>query len=116
MKAIAALLMLALATSCATTMLWDHTDTYVAVSQDEISEDVLKAQGATYYRDDLRKVFFVEKRGMAKFRDYTIRTFTTPVTVMIDAATTIVVAGAIGGAWVARLVTESGGWEGQFPN
>ena len=112
-KSILLLLALALASSCATSALWDTTDPYVAVSQGDISEDALKAQNVRYYRDDFRKVIFVEKRGMAKFKDYAIRTLATPVTVVIDAATTIVVVGAIGGACVLYCVGQGDGYSWQ---
>ena len=94
-KALILLLTLAFTASCATTRaLWDDTDPYVALSPDDITEDELKAQGIPYYRDDMRKVFFVEKRGLAKYKDYAIRALGTPATIVIDAATSIVVIGA----------------------
>lgn len=104
------LLTLAMATSCTTTQaLWDDTDPYVALSLSDITEDELKAQGIPYYRDDARQVFFVEKRGLAKYKDYAVRALGTPATIAIDAATTIVVVGAAAGVFVAWGVAQSGG-------
>ena len=110
-KTIALLLAMAMAASCSTTRaLWDDTDPYVALSFDQIEEAELEAQDVRYYRDDMRKVFFVEKRGLAKYKDYGIRALGTPATIAIDAATTIVVVGATAGALLFWGLPQSDGF------
>jgi hypothetical protein len=53
----------------------------------------LKAKGLRYYADEGCGVFYVQKGPLLKFRDYTFRAFGTPVAVIVDAVTTIVVVG-----------------------
>jgi len=77
--------------------MWQKTDPdeYIAVSQDKISEAYLKEHHLKFFREDHKKMFYVEKNGLQKFKDYTIRTLATPVTLTLDATTTIVVVGAV---------------------
>lgn len=92
------LLMLALCglvTACATPALWEATDPqeFVAVSKNKVNEQELKARGLSYHVDEARGVLYVEKSNLQKTRDYAIRALGVPVTVAVDAATTIVVVG-----------------------
>ncbi|NCA83003.1 MAG: hypothetical protein EOM72_09705 [Opitutae bacterium] len=96
-KSIILVLLAALMASCATTALWESTDPYVAVKQDEITEDELRAQGRTFERDDLFQLFFVQKRGLPKYKDYALRTIGTPVTLAADAALALALVGAYAG-------------------
>ena len=82
--------------SCATTALWESTDPneYVIVPMDKVTEATLKSKGLRYYVDAPKAVYYVQKRSLLKFRDYAIRTFGSPITVAVDAVTTIVVVGA----------------------
>ena len=84
-------------TSCATHALWDATDPHecVVVPQSQVNEQELKAKGIVYYPDPKHGVVYVEKTAMQKNKDYVIRAFGTPVTVILDTAGTVVVVGAI---------------------
>ena len=96
-KSIILILLAALMASCATTALWESTDPYVVMKQGEITEDELRAQGRTYERDDLFQLFFVQKRGLPKYKDYALRTVGTPVALAVDAALGLAVVGAYAG-------------------
>ena len=89
-----------LATSCATEALWQATDPaeYVSVPQSEVSEAELRERGVDYRKDDEHGLYYVEKSGLRRLGDYTIRFFATPATVVVDTATAIVVIGAVIGA------------------
>ena len=92
---VACAIQLVLFTSCATQYLWRETDPaeYVALSQSTVSQQDLERRHLHFIVDDEKDVFYVEKNGIQKLRDYTIRTLGTPVAVTIDAAATIVVIG-----------------------
>ena len=79
--------------SCCTPALWEATDPaeHVAIPVDRVSEGGLKAKHLKYYKDETRNLFYVEKRSARKLGDYAIRALATPVTVVIDAVTTVVV-------------------------
>jgi hypothetical protein len=85
------------ATACVTTSLWKATDPeeYVSIQQKEVSESELQKSGLTYRKDDRHGVYYVEKSGLRRLGDYTIRFFATPVTVVLDAAPAIVVIGGL---------------------
>ena len=104
-KMLAMLLMMLGTSSCTTSALWDATDPneYIAVASTRISENSLKQKGLKYYTDDSKTLFFVEKSKLQKITDYTIRTLGTPVTVALDAATTIAVVGV--GVYVVTHAT-----------
>ncbi len=87
---------------CATPTLWKATDPnkYVEVSADYISEEHLTSKGITYHRDDKRGVYYIEKDNLAKLKDYTVRVFATPVSVMLDATLSILVVGTLGVLWI----------------
>jgi hypothetical protein len=85
------------ATACVTTSLWKATDPeeYVAIPQSEVSESELQESGLKYRKDDRQGLYYVEKSGLRRLGDYTIRFFATPVTVVLDAAPAIVVIGGL---------------------
>lgn len=92
------LTMAALLSSCATKALWRATDptNYVRVRSDLVTEDELKKKGLNYFKSDKDKAYYVEKNDFDKLRDVTLRIFATPITVIIDAATSIFVIGTVG--------------------
>lgn len=96
--------------SCATPALWEATNPreYIALERNERNEAKLKASGLTYRVDKEWNLFYVEKTRLQKSRDYAIRTIGTPITVVMDAVTTIVV---VGGA--VYILSKSNGY---FPN
>jgi hypothetical protein len=89
-------LILVLCTSCTTWHVWNWADPtdYVMMSHTDETRDYLAKRHLDFYEDAEQRVYFVEKNGLQKFKDYTIRTFATPVTLTVDTATTIVVVGA----------------------
>jgi hypothetical protein len=102
-------------TSCATSKLWEATDPeeYVSVPQSEVSEAELREKGVDYRKDDAHGVYYVEKSSLRRLGDYSIRFFAAPVTVVLDAATAIVVVGVVVGAVPAAIYLDSrsrSGW------
>lgn len=95
MRFMVLVLLCSFAVSCATTSLWESTDPgeFVRISMDDISEDELKEKELHYYKDHAYHVYYVEKTGLEKLRDYSLRVVGTPFTVVIDAASTILVVG-----------------------
>ena len=87
----------ALLSPCTTSMLWDAADPdeYIAISMDEVTEQELQEKGLEYEVDQDRGMYFVEKSILQKTRDYVYRSFGTPVTVVIDVATPVLVVGGI---------------------
>jgi len=104
-------MILIMTTSCATQSLWKATDPseYVSVRQDEVSESELQESGVHYRKDDSRGVYYVEKTSLRRLGDYTVRTFGTPATVIVDTAAVIVVVGAIGATMMVEDCRTSGG-------
>lgn len=86
-----------LVSSCCTPALWDATDpcAYVQVAQGQVTDEELRGKGLKFYRDDAMGVFYVQKSGVRKLGDYMIRAVAIPVTVVVDAVTTIVVVGVL---------------------
>lgn len=82
-----------------TSMLWDDTrsDDMLYISADDITEQELQKRGVEYeiYSNGSCNGFLVEKSLKDKFKDYHLRLLGTPVTLTVDAATTVVVAGAM---------------------
>ena len=97
-----------LSSSCIfTPKLYKATDPnqYVRVDYGQVTEEELIEKNIKYFKDDESKSFYIEKSTFQKFRDYSVRTLATPVTVVLDTATIMVVAvgflivkGAIGEA------------------
>ena len=78
--------------SCATKMLWEATDPneYVRIKYTDISEEELQAKGCKYYKNDEKLSYYVNKNSFQKFKDYTYRAFATPVTIVVDAASVVI--------------------------
>ena len=67
----------------------------MAIARNKTNEDELKAKELSYWVDPQRGLLYVEKTRLQKLTDYVIRTVGTPVTVAVDAATSIAVVGAV---------------------
>lgn len=87
-----------LCTSCATKSLWEATDPdkYIQIKFTDITEQELKDKGAKYYKDDKTHSYYVNKNSQDKLKNYAIRVFATPVTVVIDATTVVIFGIAMG--------------------
>jgi hypothetical protein len=84
--------------ACATKTLWKHTnpEEYVSIRYSEITEEKLKEEKIEYIKDDTYGVFYVKKSAMLKLKDYTLRVFLTPITVVVDATIgTVVIVGSV---------------------
>jgi len=97
MISVSFVLLLCFLSSCATRSLWKETDPgkFVRISMDDITEDELKEKELRYYKDYIYHVYYVEKSGLEKLKDYSLRILGTPFTVVIDAATSIFVVGYV---------------------
>ena len=89
-------LILILFQACATTELWKkiNPEEYVQISMNEISENELKEKGIKYYKNENKEVFYLEKSSVRKLGDYSLRILLTPLTVVLD-VTTVIVVGSI---------------------
>ena len=83
--------------SCATSYLWGKTDPeeYVAMKLTPDSEKHLHLHKLQYLVDAKRNVIYVEKSKIQKLGDYAVRTLATPVTVTLDATTSIAIIGVV---------------------
>jgi hypothetical protein len=83
--------------SCVTAKLWEATDpnTYVAINMKDISERELIDKKVKYFKNYENGFYYVEKGALQKFQDYSLRVLGTPVTVVIDTATVILVVGLL---------------------
>ena len=90
---------LILSSSCATRRLWDETNPRerIWVSASEITEQQLIDRKIPYYKskDELGSGYLIPKSKARQLGDVTIRMLATPITVTIDAATTVVVVGVM---------------------
>ena len=79
--------------ACTTSMLWDSTDPqeYVEILDASVSIQELNDRGIKYRVDQATNRVFVAKSSLRKLGDYTIRTLATPLTIVIDTASTLVV-------------------------
>lgn len=73
-----------------------------------MSEAELRERGVDYRKDDEHGVYYVEKTGLRRLGDYTIRFFLTPVAVVVDVAPAILVVGAVAGAFYLDSRSRSG--------
>ena len=91
------LLLLLLASSCATQKLFDDTNPreriWISAKDVPESELIRKKVHYTKYSDAYCNGYLVEKSKMRKFGDLMIRATGAPVTLVVDAATTISVVG-----------------------
>ena len=80
------LVLFLLCNSCATQALWNKTNPNARkmIKFDKISEEELKERGVKYVRSDKQQVFYVDKDSFSKFKDYTVRIFVTPFTIVFD--------------------------------
>jgi hypothetical protein len=83
--------------SCATSKLWDDTNPNerVWIDADKITEEALREKGVEYevHAAEWGNGYLIEKSGWSKMRDFHLRMLGTPVTLVVDAATTVVVVG-----------------------
>ena len=84
--------------SCSTAKLWDDTNPNerVWIDADKITETTLKQRGMEYQPYTLKgggKGYLVRKSNWGKMKDYQLRMLGTPVTLVVDAATTVIVVG-----------------------
>ena len=79
-------------TSCVTKKLWENTNPneYVKISANDITAEELNEKGIEYIRYYNGGDFYVKKSAMLKLKDYTLRLFITPFTVVIDATVSTV--------------------------
>jgi hypothetical protein len=84
--------------SCATGKLWEDTDPNERIWLDasKTTEEALQKRGVDYevYDRGGRKGYLIKKSGMDRMKDYHLRVLGTPVTLVLDAATAVVVVGA----------------------
>ena len=89
--------LLVICQSCATSKLWEDTDPNVRIWIDanKITEAALKSRGVKYQvqASEQGTGYLVEKSGWEKMKDYHLRMLGAPVTLVVDAATTVVVVG-----------------------
>ena len=87
-----------LCNSCATKALWEATDPdrYVQIKYTDITEQELKSKGGKYVKDDNKKVYYVNKSSFEKLKNYTYRAIGTPVTIVVDATSLLIVGFGIG--------------------
>ena len=88
---------LLLAQACATQGLWRYADPNerIWIDAGKITEARLQARGIRYEisQTDWGSGYLIEKSGWEKMKDYHLRLLGTPVTLALDAATTVVVVG-----------------------
>lgn len=79
--------------SCATKTLWKATDPndYIKIKYTKITEQELRTSGSKYHKNDITKYYYVEKNSFDKLKDYTFRGFATPVAIVVDATTFIII-------------------------
>ena len=86
---------MALLGGCATSNLWDdtHPRQSIWIDAKDITEAELQKRGVEYevYTSETCNGFLVEKSAKDKFKDYHLRLLGTPVTLAVDAATTVAV-------------------------
>lgn len=97
--------------SCMTQKLWEDTDPneWVRVGSPQLTESVLREKGIAYQKTDGDHLF-IQKTTAQKMRDYHLRALGAPVTVVVDAASTvgtIVVIGVLEDLSHGGPVTES---------
>lgn len=85
------------AQGCATSYLWENTDTNerIWIDAGKTTEEALQERGVDYqvYEGKRGKGYLVRKTSRHKMKDYSLRMLGTPVTLAVDAATTVAVIG-----------------------
>jgi len=83
--------------SCATSKLWEDTDpdARIWIDANKITEEALQKRGVEYRPFALTQGngYLVKKTSLDKMKDYQLRMLGTPVTLVVDAATTVAVVG-----------------------
>jgi hypothetical protein len=79
-------------------MLWDATDPneYVQIKYTDITEQELLDSGSEYIKDDEKHLYYVKKNSFQKLSGFALRAFGTPVTVVVDAATVVLLGIGVG--------------------
>ena len=89
--------MMVLSQSCATQALWKNTDPQerIWIDATKVTEESLRSRGVAFeaFESPKGKGFLIEKSGWRKMGDYHLRALGTPVTLVLDTATTVVVVG-----------------------
>jgi len=84
--------------SCATARLWEDIDPNerIWIDASKTTEEALRKKGVDFeaYDSGNCKGYLIKKSGMDRMKDYQLRALGTPVTLALDAATTVVVVGA----------------------
>jgi hypothetical protein len=85
--------------SCSTHALWDSTDPneQIWIPASQITEEELVKRGVAYevYSQEDCNGYLVEPGNLSKFKDYSLRTLCTPITLAVDAVTTVTVGGVM---------------------
>ena len=85
--------------ACTTAKLWEDTNPKerVWVAANVITEEGLKKKGVKYeaHTAEWGNGYLIEKSQAEKMKDFHLRMLGTPATVVLDAATTVVVVGAV---------------------
>ena len=93
------LALLAFCQSCTTQRLWQSTNPNerIWVDANKITEESLQQRGVDYSIsvNEWGEGYLIEKSGWRKFNDYHLRILGTPVTLAVDAVTTVAVVGVI---------------------
>jgi hypothetical protein len=83
--------------ACSTAKLWEDADpnARIWIDADKTTEAALKERGLHYqvYNEQGVSGFLIEKRGLERMKEYQLRALGTPVTLVVDAAVTVVVVG-----------------------
>jgi hypothetical protein len=89
--------MLVFCQSCATSQLWADTRTpeWIWIDANKISEAALQQRGVEYRVQDTPggKGYLIKSSMAEKMKDFQLRMLGTPVTLAVDAATTVAVVG-----------------------
>lgn len=83
--------------ACTTAKLWEdaNPNDRIWIDADKTTEASLKARGVDYqvYNDKGVSGYLIKKHGLERMKDYQLRALGTPVTLVVDAAATVVVVG-----------------------
>jgi hypothetical protein len=83
--------------ACTTAKLWQdaNPNDRIWIDADKTTEASLKERGVDYqvYNDKGVSGYLIKKQGLERMKDYQLRALGTPVTLVLDAAATVVVVG-----------------------
>lgn len=87
------------APSCTTQALWENTNPNerIWIDANRTSEADLQRRGVRYevYESQIGRGYLLDKTCWQKMKDYHLRALGTPVTLVVDAASTVVVVGVL---------------------